>query len=388
MQACNPASVEPMDLTEARSRLAIVLRDFEKPEKLPDLYRGFEHESVDEPQFPVPDLIFLGLAHLADFPWTGKGEKVRWTVYFAFQGRPFAVQSAKFGYRLRYQSGMSLEQRNSLKRKLTSVVTITERCLESLAELQIAKGNVSIANNFDYMTFAYEHLRHLASNAYVEPVRTHGTPEEAMQSAFDLTHQLKEGSALAGAMIDAYFSRLEHFLILCVPFTNVAVADGALRDLVGANWSVKFTRVFDVQNDRQAKQHYDALNNLKERIRNVLSHGGFEKQDGSFYFHVPEFGPVPAQMTRSKGALKFSVFAAPIPKDTFAECCRVFDAADKFFFEGPTAMASRWIKNGLNVAYDAENIAKYNAAMSSAENFNEYLNHQIQLADRAANMDW
>lgn len=380
-----------MDVQEARTKLALVLRDFEMPTTAPDLYQGFAREPIGEDQFPAPDLLYLGLVLLAEYPWTGYEEKVRWTVYFIYQGTTFALQSAKFGHRLCYPNSATTEQCNSLKGKLSSVAKIAERYFASFAEIQVNKGNITIANNFSYMTFAYRHLRDLAEHRYVGPVEggsSQDTIEKTLNNSFSTIHRWKEASVLAGAMIDSYFSRLEHFLVLCPPFLGIEVENGVLRELVGATWSEKYSTVFDLQRDLDAKLHYDRLVNIKERIRNVLAHGGFEKQDGSFFFHVPKYGAVPVQMSRVKDTLKFNVFAAPIPKDVFQRVCDEFDAVDDFLSKARTSMAWRWAESGLDVSFDNETAARYVKAASTWESFEEFIEHQSHLADRAVNMDW
>lgn len=78
------------------------------------------------------------------------------------------------------------------------------------------------------------------------------------------------------AMIDAYFSRLEHFLVLALPFVGYKRDSDDLSQFIGSLWSDKFRRIFEIKN-KEVQQHYDVLVGIKEKYRNTFAHGGFEK---------------------------------------------------------------------------------------------------------------
>jgi hypothetical protein len=62
-------------------------------------------------------------------------------------------------------------------------------------------------------------------------------------------------------------------------------------------WRDKFKRVYDINADATAKRLHDRLHEVSETYRNTYGHGGFDKEGGAIYFHVPEVGALPARLT-------------------------------------------------------------------------------------------
>jgi len=72
------------------------------------------------------------------------------------------------------------------------------------------------------------------------------------------------------ACVNAFFSLLEHRLVLVLPFIDFDPADGALTAFIGARWGDKFRRVFDVASDSTAHAIYDRLHRIAEAYRNSV----------------------------------------------------------------------------------------------------------------------
>ena len=68
------------------------------PVKAPGASLYNEEKFRDYATFPMPELLLFGLRDLADFPWTGHEEKVRWSIYFDFKGKPWMLQLRKMGF--------------------------------------------------------------------------------------------------------------------------------------------------------------------------------------------------------------------------------------------------------------------------------------------------
>src|SRR5262249_2413038 len=159
-------------------------------------------------------------------------------------------------------------------------------------------GNVTIENQYHRFDGAYRFFREKARGAYDTPTplphvtQRDGRGRPVAWSCEPWRSEI-EGGYLAGAMVGAYFSRLEHLLVLVLPLLGFDPSGGALVRFVAATWDQKWRQVFDLASDRRAKSTYDRLRRIKETVRNPLSHGGFAKKGTSFFFHVEKIGALP-----------------------------------------------------------------------------------------------
>ena len=272
-------------LEEVRERLWLVLRDFSQDQntKLPSLDRaGWRGVDLDRHTFAAPSVLLATLHSIKGWDKYGPEEKMRWGMPATYKGIDFSFELRKFGLCLLVRDVPEADPTfvHELCRRIQIAIRVTERYLKDIARQQADSGNVTVGNYFWRFDAAYHFFREHASEAYPKPdppMRVarrdaHGTPIVSSRTIMD---GLREGSHYCTAMLDAYFSRLEHILILVLPFLNFDPRMGRLLEMIGARWDEKFRQVFDLSNDRQAKQCYDRLKSIKERFRNTLAHGGF-----------------------------------------------------------------------------------------------------------------
>lgn len=150
------------------------------------------------------------------------------------------------------------------------------------------------------------------------------------------------------AMASAYFSWLEHVLVLALPFTaHWDPAEKPVTKAIGDSWSDKWRYVLReamVAPDGEAKRIFDLLSNAAEQFRNLDAHGGFGKKEQSLLVHTP-MGAIPARLAEGAGAIKATVISeAP---STFPEACDVFDNVDAYLRRGPLQEAFVWVEGGL-----------------------------------------
>jgi hypothetical protein len=205
-----------------------------------------------------------------------------------------------------------------------------------------------------------------------------------MQS-WDPDKYQRQGFYYALAMIDAFFSRLEHLLIIVLPFIGFDPKKQSLSYMMSANWTDKYKRVFDLDIDRKAKSLYDELIFVKEKYRNAITHGYFEKQGASLFFHSPPYA-VPILLSRFKDSIHYSFL--PISEKSFKDVCSLFDRTDAFLKSGKTKYGVRYAESGLDVPFDSVFMSEYRSASTSDEAFKEFLDRTCYLADQSENMDW
>jgi len=195
-----------------------------------------------------------------------------------------------------------------------------------------------------------------------------------------------EGGYFAAAMLDAYFNRLEHVLVIVLPFADFDPGDGRLLAFVEATWDEKYRTVFSLAADPSAKLAYDRLRRLKDTLRNPISHGGFAKRGASFHFHVDSIGALPALLSRHGRHRGLSVTFVAQP--AYEEVCACLDQADAYFDASPIRSGLLYARSGLDVAFSRDFRAACRVASQSEEALNEFIEYQSYLYERHANMDY
>jgi hypothetical protein len=379
-----------VDLTETRRRAAYALADILPPPRGRES-NEWERHPLSASEFPVPELILFAMTRLRDLESFGPGEKLRWGVSATFRGTSFSITLEKFGLRLYVPESTSSEVRLALIRCLRTATNLAEACLREVAQYQTGTGNATIENRYHHFERAYRFFREKAREAYDAP-----PPEPVVMSrdqngrptgwSSEPWKPQIEGGYMAGAMLDAYFSWLEHALVLVLPFIDFEPADGALVRFVGATWDGKWRTIFDLTADQGAKQVYDDLRRIKETVRNPIAHGGFGKKGTSFFFHVEGIGALPALLTRHGRSFEFII--TRVPHATYQQLCQQLDVCDAFLQGSKLRAGLRYAQAGLDVALSEGFRGQCREASRSEEELGEFIEHQSYLADMHTNMDY
>jgi hypothetical protein len=336
--------------------------------------------------FPVPGLVFIALKTLLGLKNYGPGEKMAWGIEAAYGDTAFAIQLEKFGLQLYVPQATDTCAFEDIKRALQKCCAVAESYLMPEVSDRLLAARVTLRNQYHRFEDAYQFFRKASREAYAapppEPV-VRETPRGTVTSSNPFLPR-QEGGYLASAMLDAYFSKLEHVLVLLAAFSTLDVENGALQKLVGDRWDEKFKALFNVQTDQIAKRVYDDLKKIKEDLRNPASHGGFLKKGASFLFHS-EAGALPVLLTRVNRDFEFHI--TPVPPVTFEQVCEVLDEADSFLRDSPLAEGFAYVAAGLDVPFDAESRQRYLQAIASGE-FEDLIERQAYLQDMHANMDY
>lgn len=343
---------------------------------------------LDLPNLPPADMVFLTFVSICGHSYAGRFEKVAWSVAFIFKSVPFAFSLQKFGLRLYHHKDV-LPPRvlsEEMLRSLAKAMDIVGKLMEPMVSTQLSAGNVTLVNSFPQLHRMYGYFREQANKSFKQE------PKPAKRKAKDLGKVLTrkfQRDAAGGyntiAMIDAYFSRLEHLLIILLAFADYDRSKHDLVKLMSGFWSEKFKTIFDLGKNTIAKDLYDRLVSLRQRHRNPIAHGNFQKDGKSLYFHFGPAGAISCHLSSSDERPKFLFTAETL---NFKETCSLFDELDEFLEKGITRYGYLYAKSGLNVTYDEKSIEKYRAAARNDEIFTEFLKNESHIADMHANMDW
>lgn len=354
---------------------------------------------ADPKLFPVPELVLFALREVMGFKWSGPGEKVRWSVYATVAGEPFVFEHRKFGFAIDHHSDVSSALLKRVERQLSSSLRLLEPLLADFANAQIANGNLTLQNRLAEFENRYRYFRELADTAFgPEPI----LKEDAAPSAdshkdievfADLTAQMnrtigrqQEGYFASGAMVDAYFSKLEHLVLLLRAFIGRPLAAGDFKAFLQKTWDERLREVADFDADPASGRLLGRLRDVKTAIRNPLAHGGVENDGGAFYFHMPRIGAIPANLSRYRGRLRVNFF--PIAETAHTEICALFDEVDALLAQGSLELPNEFVRWAIDPQFDSDSIERYAEALAGgAETVDELVVALSREWERHANYE-
>jgi len=372
----------------ASAKARNILKDLEADTSERD-DQSWDRLECDKRSLPSPYMVFLILVELLELPYRYKPlEKTLWEIPVRFKGVPLCLAHRKFGFSIHTPSvKQGLEILDDLIVALNRMLPTTDSAFAPIVEEQIREGKVMMENSFHRLDNKYDFFRSLAEEAF----RSNPPPPKVIQRAkgmegWDLFKPEREGYYFATAMLDAFFSRLEHLLVLMLPFCDFDPARDDLPLFIKSTWTTQFKRVFRLDLDHEAKSLYEELRVIKECFRNFAAHGELEKGHGSLFVTFPRLGAIPANLSLFGQSPHFSLF--PLEEISFKEACTLFDRVDHHFSQSHTRFGYKYVEAGLPVAFDRHSIEKCQKATVSEEEFNSFLEYKGSLLDRNVNMDW
>lgn len=350
--------------------------------------------------FPVPELLLFTLRNGLGWRWMGHGEKVRWTVLGQVGGEPIAFELQKFGLRMLRARGAHAFNDQRVIGQLRGAIRITEEFLKPLAEHQINHGELVIANRFGEFSSRYLFFREKADSAFRKAKRKPRQPKKRLGAiGFEgagsllcalLNHGMKEkqeGFFYSVAMVDCYFSAIEHRMALLRAFTGVPMSEGGFRDFISMSWDKKLAEILGRKQSNRIRETIRDLRRIKERIRNPFAHGGFENDKGSLQVFIPTVGMLPANFTKYGDSARFSLF--PVEDQDHTECCNTFDEIDKLLSSDHLAGPHRILEAGVDPCYDQKSLLFYLKTVSGGDKSIEaFIEHWGHVYEREANMDY
>lgn len=391
-----PATETPDPFTVLRPRLEKALVGFSRDFKGWSGQAPTQNFRPEPAQFPVPELVLFALRNVMGFRASGPGEKMRWAVSCTFNGGPVSFEMAKFGFRIYAADSVDVKR---LCGQLQVAVKHVEHWLAPLAKQQAAKGNVTIANRHSEFDARYRFFRTLADRSYrkadrkppSKPARKRGGGISGVfeELGRDWTHAMRartQGFYHSTAMVDAYFSRLEHVFVLLRAFTGTPLQEGGLTSFLSMTWDEKLKELVNVDEPGMQKL-YSELKRIKERVRNPFAHGGVENDGGSLYVHIPTVGALPANFTQIRNSVRFNFI--PVGKDDHSSASAAFDAFDEAMRSGLFAGPFSLVEAGIDPVFSTDHLAVYRQiSAASAKDREEWIDHWHYENDRHANMDY
>lgn len=324
----------------------------------------------------------------------GRGEKVAWEIPIEVDGVLCSIALEKFGLRIYViQTGVDNEDAAKqlaikLLKRLKKASPVLERdLLEPLAGVQARDGSVTVPNSLSMLRGMYQHFREGAETAIAAEIPK-ADPEDLPGGIADVLGKAFKRKQLALfnmiASVNAYFSALEHTLVLLFPFLGFDPESDDLSKFMGDRWREKFKRLFSLD-DSETKRHYDNLSRIADTYRNPFGHGLFDSHGNAVYFHTP-IGPLPARLSKAEPQIRYLFdFSEDIePEDVWTK----LDEADQWFRSGDRSLPMKYIESGFDINFDQQSRIEYAEALAKPNEFDEYLEAKGYAMERAMNMDW
>ncbi|QZY51334.1 hypothetical protein [Leucobacter tenebrionis] len=373
-----------------------MLRDFEQPTEsdIRASKGALSRITIGLEECPIPAVMGFALK-LAGLERFGPGEKVAWWVSFMREGVLYEVAHQKFGLRLRIGGDGLSESEIELrlaqtKKKLISATKVVEKGINAHTDQLLESGDATVVNQHRRLEQAYEYFRDRSLNpTVVEDEHIEIKPEDGFGiSGWSFTSgaavmQLNSTHDVVAA-ITAFLSRLEHDLVLSLPFAGFDPSKDRLLGFIGQRWGLKYERVLGKTG--QAKVYLDKLVDVMERWRNTYTHGGFEKgNETTVYAHVPDVGALPIGVSSLRGRSFLS-----LPNATEVTIRDVFALFDEFdeWFSAAVPQASAWIRSGLDVRFDDRFRDLVQSLANDPDGFQRYIDYANYQVDQAWNMDY
>lgn len=338
----------------------------------------------------MPYIVFIIFVKILKFDFQGRWEKVAWEIPVLYKGIPFILAHRKFGFSISTRPREEIDV-NELAVEAIEMIHKAIPYAETLIAPEIKKlineGRITLSNEYLEIRDRYQFFRQKANLEFTN-TKKETEMSKLIREMRDEPFKTRHGQYHLIAMLDAYYSMLEHLLVLLIPFLKVELPEEiTLEKFISANWKDKYNLVLSGLKDKSVALHLDNLIKIKEQYRNPISHGHFQKNGASIYVHMKNLGAIPMVLTKSKSNLSYGFNELSVI--TFKDICKAFDALDHFLDEHPdTKHALKYMKTTFPVAFDRRSKQEYSHAMKSDEKFGEFLDSTGRKLDNAMNMDW
>jgi hypothetical protein len=172
--------------------------------------------------------------------------------------------------------------------------------------------------------------------------------------------------------------------VLATAFNPAGLPSEGMLKFLASDWRAKARTSLNL-NDPTSKRFYDRFIEIREEWRNPLAHGGFLSKGGSLYFHLPGVGALPAQLRQTPEGVRFGFL---LHESNFSEIVALFDEFDTYAREVAFRYPLMWAESGLDIAFDADSLRDYQAAMRSDDEFKQFIEYLQRLWERHENMDY
>ena len=345
------------------------------------------------------------LIDLLGFPHLGRWEKTAWAVPVRLEGRLYGVEYRKMGVGIFAPSldplvksgGVPSENAEAdareIVRRIRRAADLASPYFEWRAQTAANGRDINVVNSsaalFRRYRFFCEQYELKTSESLLRRDEMTKPNAELPDHKLRFAHIFpgiklnEEAEWNAQAAIEAFFSWTEHVFIHLAILQGRVQTGKEVATLAAADWKTKFGAALDI-NAPVTKGHYDSLLMLRTQIRNFMAHGAFGKRGEAFHFHSGT-GAVPVLLTRNP-ARRYSLTARAAFDEKSA--LQQIEAFIAHLWSGSREPAREHMESENTTVLTFASDGTYQSAMRSVDAMVKLIRHQLDVHQRAANMDW
>lgn len=351
-----------------------------------------------------PFMVYIIFVMIKGYPYLPRFEKIAWEIPIKYKGLPFVLGHKKWGFSITSNEDRETNQQYALEiiQQIKRSIPFAETLISPLIQQQVNSGNITIVSRYKESRNRYIYHREKVQensnsdkdalkeewNAFEVKIKGRRSLKECMKS-YERAQMLEYVDQYhVIAMIDSYFSYIEHISVLLLPFLKyINLQEIEVGKFISETWKSKLKILLKADQSRSSIKHIENLEKIKEAVRNPSAHGYYQKKGHSFLVHMPRLGAIPFVLTKSKSS-RFSYSLIDDELLDFKSVCEAFDDFDKFLDEYDTRFGLQYIKEGLPVAFDEVSTKAYRKRMVSDASTKKFIKEATQQIERAINMDW
>ncbi|HEY1196539.1 hypothetical protein [Flavobacterium sp.] len=360
----------------------------------------YDVELPNELKIGYPFIVFFMFQTIKGYANLGMFEKVLWEIPIFYKGTQFVLAHKKFGFSISANEKNDNFQSLGLEAMalIHKAIPHAESLVDPIMHEKVNQGNVTIDSKYTKMRNRYLFFREKALNGdigdektFIELRQNSGISNFADGDSFAahinlMSRYRSSKTYYLLAMIDAYFSLLEHISILLLFVKEVNLKEVKLENFMGMTWKAKLRIILQYKTNRSASRYLEVLDEIKEQIRNPAAHGDYFKNGGSLYVHIEGIGAIPFTLTKAKQNFKFSDTSSSFM--TGENIVKHFDDFDSYLETSNTGFGMMYIKRDLPVAFDKESVAACRRRTKTEKSTKKYIDDTLQEINRSMDMDW
>lgn len=394
-----------------KSNFDYILKDFQPNQNYSEPWVDLDNGRKTLNRFPFeipvknkiryPFVVYLMFVEILQYPILPLFEKVAWEIPILYKKQEFILAHRKFGFDI--SSFQESDELATLAKeamvKINKAIPLVEILISPKIQEQVNLGKITIESKYTEIKNRYLFFRNKLedkNNSEVNKLKEKtkefswekfDTPEEAEKGYNEIRRLGNSNSYYLYAMIDSYFSFLEHISVLLLPFLSHVNMDKVnIEEFIGLNWKQKLQIILEHKTNPNTSRRIEILDEIKEQIRNPVSHGYFHKKKKSFYVHMKGLGAIPFTLSKSPTKFKFSEFSSN--NISIETICKHFDDFEKYLESEKTKFGIKYIKNDLPVAFDKKSATEYRRRMRTEKSTKKYIEEITSSIMNSINMDW
>lgn len=380
------------ELQALKNKISLILKDISNlsESEYQAIEQGKMIRTPYEKELKPYYLIFLLFVSFLGYGYSGKEEKVSFTIPIKYKGNVFLLQHRKLGMALLSFSGVPKDDCLSVVKLINKAINKVKPFFDYYANETSNANSLNVINNsipfFDRLCFQLELYKQKVKEKEeftTRPINNTNDVLADIMSKYNQENTLeREKNWLAISVIDAFFSFTEHVFIHAAILQGKLLTKQEVAQLTVSEWKDKFKKCIDISVPKN-RDFYDKLSLLKDQIRNYLTHGAFGKNNEAFQIHSP-VGAIP--MLLSPITSMFSI--GENLRFTDEEVIKTIEEFLEYYWNSENFIENIYIQSGLPTVLTFALDNTYKSAMVSLdemENFTYYLSEKFC---NSMNMDW